>query len=139
MDSLIHTKGGLAVDDRGTVSFVNDFDFKNVKRFYQVTNHRRGFIRAWHGHENEAKYVYVAKGSAKVAAVQEEGEEPTVRVLSDKTPSVLYIPPGYYNGFQTLEEDTIIMFFSTASLDESLGDDMRKDWLTWDVWEDDFR
>jgi dTDP-4-dehydrorhamnose 3,5-epimerase-like enzyme len=139
MDSLTHIKGGLAVDDRGAVRFVNDFDFKNVKRFYQVTNHKRGFIRAWHGHENEAKYVYVAKGTAKVAAVQEDGDEPVVRILSDQSPSVLYIPPGYYNGFQTLEEDTIIMFFSTASLDESLGDDMRKDWLTWDVWEDDFR
>ena len=28
-------KGGLAVDDRGEVGFVNDFDFKEVKRFYK--------------------------------------------------------------------------------------------------------
>ena len=25
-------EGGVAVDDRGQLSFVNDFDFKNVKR-----------------------------------------------------------------------------------------------------------
>jgi hypothetical protein len=25
--------GGLAVDDRGSVSFVNDFNFEGVKRF----------------------------------------------------------------------------------------------------------
>ena len=56
--------GGLAVDDRGVVSFINDFNFSNVKRFYQVENHRQGFIRAWHGHKKEGKYVYVCQGSA---------------------------------------------------------------------------
>jgi dTDP-4-dehydrorhamnose 3,5-epimerase len=40
--------GGIAPDDRGSVRFVNDFDFAKVKRFYQVENHRAGFIRAWH-------------------------------------------------------------------------------------------
>ena len=31
--------GGIATDDRGCVRFVNDFNFKGVKRFYQVENH----------------------------------------------------------------------------------------------------
>ena len=26
--------GGIAVDDRGSVRFVNDFNFENVKRFF---------------------------------------------------------------------------------------------------------
>lgn len=54
-------KGGLAVDDRGTVSFVNDFNFADVKRFYIVENHKQGFVRAWHAHRNESKYVMVVK------------------------------------------------------------------------------
>ena len=45
--------GGIAVDDRGQLRFVNDFNFANVKRFYQVENHRQGFIRAWHGHKKK--------------------------------------------------------------------------------------
>ena len=49
--------GGIAVDDRGQLSFVNDFDFKDVKRFYMVENHEKGFIRAWHGHKKDVKYV----------------------------------------------------------------------------------
>ena len=48
-------KGGLAVDDRGQIAFVNDFDFESVKRFYIVSNHRTGFVRAWHAHRHEAK------------------------------------------------------------------------------------
>ena len=67
--------GGLFADDRGFLRFVNDFDFSNVKRFYQVENHSRGYIRAWHGHNKESKYVYVAKGSALVGAVNLESEE----------------------------------------------------------------
>ena len=30
--------GNVFADGRGYVSFVNDFDFKNVKRFYMVDN-----------------------------------------------------------------------------------------------------
>jgi len=36
-------EGGLAVDDRGTLTFANGFSFAGVKRFYFVSNHTRGF------------------------------------------------------------------------------------------------
>ena len=38
--------GGIAVDDRGALRFINDFAFEGVKRFYCVTNHRAGTVRA---------------------------------------------------------------------------------------------
>ena len=47
--------GGLAVDDRGSLKFINDFALAGYKRFYVVENHKQGFIRAWHGHKHEAK------------------------------------------------------------------------------------
>lgn len=137
----ILTKGGLSVDDRGTVSFVNDFDFKNVKRFYVVENHKQGFIRAWHGHKNESKYVFVVKGSAVVAAVKiDNWENPSKNLqvnrftLSEKTPSVLFIPAGYANGFMSLSEDAKLIFYSTSELKDSLNDDIRFDAHYWDVW-----
>jgi len=148
--------GGVAVDDRGSVSFVNDFDFSDVKRFYQVQNHRRGFIRAWHGHKKEAKYVYVPYGSALIGAIpipnsvymDEMGGDvelipgnkgPEKFILSSKSPKVLYIPAGYANGVMSLEENTIVQFFSTSTLEESLGDDERFDYDKWNIWEEDFR
>jgi len=119
--------GGIFVDDRGPLRFVNDFNFEGVKRFYQVENHERGFIRAWHGHKKEGKYVYVVKGSAWVGVVDMENpKEQEKFVLSDKSPKILFIPPGKYNGFQTLEEGTIIQFFSTSTIEESKGDDFRE-------------
>jgi len=117
--------GNTFVDDRGTLKFINGFNFEGVKRFYQVENHERGFIRAWHGHKKEGKYAYVAKGTAWIGIVDMETKAEEKFVLSAKTPKVLWIPPGKYNGFQTLEEETIIFFFSTVTMDEAKGDDFR--------------
>ena len=134
-------QGGLAVDDRGGVAFVNDFDFAGVKRFYLVTNHRAGFVRAWHAHRREAKYVTVVRGAALVGAVRVEDWDSPARdaevhrhVLSAQRPSVLYIPAGYANGFMSLTEDATLMFFSTSTLEESGGDDIRYDARHWDIW-----
>lgn len=128
--------GGLAVDDRGTVTFVNDFDFKDVKRFYMVENHKEGFVRAWHGHKKEGKYVFVVSGAAIVACVPLEGKwELTRVVLSADKPQVMFIPPGYYNGFKTLTDDTKVIFYSTSTLLESADDDIRERADRWDnVW-----
>jgi dTDP-4-dehydrorhamnose reductase/dTDP-4-dehydrorhamnose 3,5-epimerase-like enzyme len=136
--------GGMAVDDRGSLSFVNDYNFYGVKRFYQVKNFSTNTIRAFHGHLREAKYVYVAEGSAIVAAVKLDNvEDPSKKekvhryVLSDKKPQVLFIPPKYANGFRPLEENTRILFFSTASLEESKGDDYRYpvDYWGQEIWD----
>jgi len=131
--------GGISVDDRGSVRFVNDFDFGDVKRFYQVENHSRGFIRAWHGHKKEGKYVYVTSVSALIGVVNMTTNEISKFVLSDKSPKILWIPPGNFNGFKSLEENTKIIFFSTSSLEESMGDDIRESHDKWNIWLDDYR
>jgi dTDP-4-dehydrorhamnose 3,5-epimerase-like enzyme len=131
--------GGKAVDDRGSVSFVNDFNFTGVKRFYQVENHEIGFIRAWHGHRHEGKYVYVASGAALVGAVHLETEKLSKFVLSADTPKVLWVPPNHANGFMNLRDQTIVIFFSTATMEETKGDDIRFDYNKWDIWQKDYR
>lgn len=126
-------KGDMAVDDRGKVSFVNDFDFKDVKRFYVVENHSKGFVRAWHGHKKEGKYAFVVNGAIKLGWVDMETEVEASRVLSTDKPEIQYIPPGFYNGFKTLTDDAKIIFFSTVTLDEAKDDDYRKPADYWDI------
>lgn len=135
-------EGGLAVDDRGALRFVNDFHFEGVRRFYLVENHQAGFVRAWHAHRREAKYVLVPRGAAIVAAVPidnweapAKGAEVQRYVLSDQKPAVLYIPAGHANGFKSLTADTLLMFFSTATVEESRGDDVRYDAYYWNPWQ----
>lgn len=139
MNEVKLLNGGIAVDDRGSVRFVNDFNFSDVKRFYHVENHRQGFIRAWHGHSKEGKYIYVSSGTALIGVVNMETEQVTKYILSAKQPRILFIPPGNYNGFKNLEENTSIIFFSTSTIEESLGDDIRKPYDEWNIWEEDFR
>jgi dTDP-4-dehydrorhamnose 3,5-epimerase-like enzyme len=134
-------RGGLAIDDRGELGFVNDFRFEGVKRFYTVANHRAGFVRAWHGHRKEGKYVTVVQGAALIgAAPLRDGTHPSPDtpvnryILSANHPSVLFIPPGYFNGFMSLTVDTKLMFFSTATLEESLDDDIRLEAHFWNIW-----
>lgn len=134
-------EGGLAVDDRGRVAFVNDFDFVGVKRFYIVTNHASGFVRAWHAHRREAKYVFIVRGAAVVGAVAiDNWEQPSKDakvhryVLSANRPAILYIPAGYANGFMSLTPDTQMIFFSTSTIEEARIDDVRYDARYWDIW-----
>lgn len=134
-------EGGLGVDDRGSVAFVNGFDFAGVRRFYVVSNHRQGFVRAWHAHRNEAKFASVLSGAAVVGAVRVDNWDapsPSAEVhrfvLSAEKPAVLFIPRGYANGFMSLTDDTRIAFFSTATVEESRSDDVRYDARHWDIW-----
>jgi dTDP-4-dehydrorhamnose 3,5-epimerase len=47
---------------------------------------------------------------------------------------VLYIPAGYANGFMSLTDHAKAIFYSTATLEESLNDDIRFEARTWDPW-----
>ena len=134
--------GDLSADDRGELMFVNQFNMELVKRFYVVSNHKQGFIRAWHAHKVESKYVFIVYGAALISTVQiDNWDNPsndlTVDkfVLTAKKPSILYIPSGYANGFKTLSTYTKIIFFSTSTLKESIDDDYRFDAYKWNPWE----
>lgn len=140
-DKPVLIEGGISVDDRGQIAFVNGFDFEGVRRFYTVSNHRAGFVRAWHGHKKEAKYVTAVAGSALVCAVRivdwglaNPSAHVSRYVLSAAKPAVLYIPPSYANGWMSLVENTRLMFFSTAPLEESIGDDIRLPAKYWNPW-----
>ena len=132
-------KGDCAIDDRGSLTFVNDFDLSGIKRFYQVENHTLHTIRAWHGHRHESKFVYVPKGTALVGAVDLETEAIHKFYLSPRKPGILHIPPNHANGFMNLEPDTIMIFYSTATLEESLADDIRYPYDRWNIWKIEYR
>ena len=134
--------GDLSADDRGELMFVNQFNMELVKRFYVVSNHKQGFIRAWHAHKFESKYVFIVNGTALITTVQiDDWDNPSSDltvdkfVLTAKKPSILYIPSGYANGFKTLSTDTKIIFFSTSTLKDSVDDDYRFDAYKWNPWE----
>jgi len=140
--------GGFAVDDRGQLSFVNGFAFEAVQRFYMVENFTTEVVRAFHGHLKEEKFLLVVKGAIIAAAVQfgdpanpNRNAKPHRFVLSDRQPQILHVPAGYANGFRAIEPGTRVIFFSSATLEESGKDDFRFPFDYWGtgLWEVEFR
>ena len=134
--------GGTSVDDRGRLVYINDLKLGKVKRFYVVSNHDLGTVRAWHGHWKEGKFIFVVSGAAMIGVVKisdwfQPGRDPHKLVLSADVPHMIYVPPGCAQGAKSLEPGTKIMYFSTASLAESQDDDYRWPWDYWgaDFWE----
>ena len=133
-------EGSIAIDDRGEVRFVNQFDLAahNIHRIYFTSNHCAGTVRAWHGHKHESKCVTAVTGSALVCTVPLNGLEIEVErfVLSANKPTVLMIPCGYANGWKSLTSDCRLLWFSSATLAESREDDIRFDVYKWlNPWE----
>lgn len=142
-------EGNIFIDDRGEISFINQFGreyFSEIKRFYIVSNHKKDFIRAWHGHKNESKYVLCLSGSAWIRYVKiDDWQKPSKSLeikqtfLSEKKPSILYIPGGYVNGFMSLTDNMKLMFLSPSTLEESVKDDYRFAFDYWDEWKIKYR
>lgn len=139
-------RGNKFSDDRGYLSFINDFQLEGYKRFYIVDNHSAGFIRAWHGHLLEDKAVLCLSGAALIGVVpiSETGghiERSVAKTytLSHEIPSILKIPRGHANGFKSLTSDCKLLFFSSSTLEESQGDDYRFAYDAWNVWEEKYR
>ena len=128
-------------DERGRVTFVNDFDMTEVKRSYVVTNTLLKTVRAWHGHVSEKKWITVQKGEFLVCIVKVDSFENPNQTTEVKEyvlnaeNSVLFIPGGYANGAMNLTDENEIRYFSSASLKESSNDDFRIDAQFWNPWE----
>jgi len=127
------------IDDRGFLyQIYGNYEgkFPELKRVYVVGNFGKGIIRGFHKHKEEWKGYFVVSGSAKFVVVDEDKNISTY-ILSPRRPYVLIVPPGYFHGWISLEENTILIGLSNRSLEHSLKDDIRIDPFTYgkEVWE----
>jgi dTDP-4-dehydrorhamnose 3,5-epimerase len=87
-----------------------------------AVNLRRGTIRGLHYQTapfEEAKIVRVVRGAAWDVAVDLRPDSPTYRhwcglELAAETRRMVYIPPGFAHGYQTLTDDTEVLYFVSA-------------------------
>ena len=126
--------GKRLFDDRGSVRFNNNLNFKRIKRFYTVHNYSKNFIRAWHGHMYEEKFIGCIKGTFQISAVKIDNLKKTKKknkiftyFLNQSDNDFIYIPKGFANGSMSLEDNSELLIFSTSSVEESLKDDIRYD------------
>lgn len=133
-------QGGNFVDHRGTISYVNDFSFEAIKRFYIISNSEEHPIRAWQGHKLDAKNFYCVYGSFKIHFVKVDNwDNPskdlvieTIEVSASDS-KIVHIPAGYANAIESLEKDSKLMSFSTLALTHVKDDDVRYEMDYWQI------
>ena len=125
-------QGGNFSDHRGTISYVNDFSFAEIERFYIISNSYENPIRAWQGHKLDAKNFYCIAGSFKIHFVKiDNWDNPSKNLIvetiyvSELESKVVHIPAGYANAIESLETNSKLISFSTLPLANVKGDDVR--------------
>jgi dTDP-4-dehydrorhamnose 3,5-epimerase len=131
-----------AVDERGSFSraycrreFAEDgIDFVPVQISFSA-NTRRGTLRGLHFQappQSEAKLVSCIRGAAFDVAVDLRADSPTYGhwsavELTSASRKALYIPPGCAHGFQTLEDETELLYLISEFYDPALQRGVRWD------------
>lgn len=125
-------QGGNFSDHRGTISFVNDFSFQDIERFYIISNSDENPIRAWQGHKLDTKNFYCISGSFKIHFIKiDNWENPSkdlvieTILVTESDSKVVHIPAGYANAIESLESNSKLISFSTLPLTGVIDDDVR--------------
>lgn len=134
---VIWIAGGMAKDERGSVSFVNDFDMARVRRMYRVSNSSSRPFRGWVAHRIEQKWFMPVSGRVSILLVKLDSfEAPSHNlkvecvVLDEGKPGVLHVPGGFAIGIRGETQNASVLVFSDRRLN-SIPDD------TW-RWEADY-
>lgn len=122
-------KGGFHRDNRGHISFVNDFKFDEIERFYIICNSDEHPLRAWQGHKIDNKFFYCIQGKVRVHFVKIDNWESPSKdlkvesiVLTTEENNILHIPEGYANAIESLESKAKLISFTTLPL-TNVGED----------------
>ena len=125
-------QGGNFSDHRGTISYVNDFKFSDIERFYIISNSEGNPIRAWQGHKLDTKNFYCLTGSFNIHFIKIDNWENPSKELTVETiyvsandSKMVHIPAGYANAIESLEKDSKLISFSTLPLANVGDDDVR--------------
>ena len=129
-------------DDRGyfaRVACADEFAAAGIDAVYPQAsvshNTRAGTLRGMHfqrAPHAEAKVVRVTRGAVFDVIIDLRPESPSFRrwqgfELSAGNGRMLYIPKGFAHGFQTLEDETDMLYLITPAFVPGFGDGVRFD------------
>jgi len=118
-------KGSAHTDERGCITYNNDFNASSVKRIYFIENKSIDFQRGWQGHKIEQRWFTATNGSFEVTLIKIKDWEnpkstgfPISFILEHSTMDVLHVPAGYISRIQALIENSKLMAMSDYTLGE---------------------
>ncbi|MCU7615084.1 WxcM-like domain-containing protein [Chryseobacterium sp. GMJ5] len=118
-------------DERGIITYNNDFDLSQIKRIYTIENHSTDFIRGWQGHKIEQRWFACMKGSFEISVIIVDdfiypSRKVTIQkyLLKDDVLTYLHIPSGCITAIQAKEENSKLLVLADYSLGE-INDEYR--------------
>ncbi|CAM3324140.1 WxcM-like domain-containing protein [Empedobacter stercoris] len=118
-------KGNRHEDERGIITYNNDFDATQIKRIYTIENHSVDFIRGWQGHKIEQRWFAAMKGSFEIAVIKvDDFNNPSPHLpvqtfsLADEALTYLHIPAGCITAIQAKEENSKLLVLADYALGE---------------------
>ncbi|MCT2564648.1 WxcM-like domain-containing protein [Chryseobacterium herbae] len=124
-------EGGKYSDERGSLTFNNNFNASEIKRMYCIENADTKFIRGWTGHKIEQRWFSVLQGHFLIRLIKIDNWEKPLKELSvlrfeidSENLNVLHIPRGYASAIQAQKENSKLLVMADYSLGE-IDDDYR--------------
>ncbi len=118
-------KGKRHQDERGVITYNNDFDASLVKRVYTIENHSTDFIRGWQGHQVEQRWFACMKGSFEISVIKVDdfinpSKDLTIQkyVLMNDVLTYLHIRSGYITAIKATEEGSKLLVLADYGLGE---------------------
>src|SRR5690606_27156952 len=122
-------KGGVSLDRRGQIRYVNEFDMSIVKRFYLIKNADTELIRGWRAHRIEDRWFYVISGSFEFNIIQiDNWDQPSVGLpiqrynLSAAELQLIHLPAGYGTAIRAIDENSELLVFANYGLEHASSD-----------------
>lgn len=123
-------QGSKHSDQRGTLSFWNDFDMQSIKRMYVIENADTQLLRGWRGHQIEQRWFYVILGSFNIQLVKIDDwvtPKPTLAQISYELVAaenmILHVPAGYASAIQALTLGAKLLVLGDHPLENAKNDD----------------
>lgn len=118
-------------DERGIITYNNDFNASQIKRIYTIENHSTDFIRGWQGHKVEQRWFACMKGSFSISVIAvDDFKNPSKNLtvekylLTDDVLTYLHIPSGYITAIQARENNSKLLVLADFDLGE-INDEFR--------------
>lgn len=126
-------KGNVHKDERGTITYNNEFDASSIKRIYTIENRDTGFVRGWQGHAVEQRWFACVKGSFRISVIAVDSfQKPSKGLpredfyLEDDALTYLHVPAGCITAIQAEESDSKLLVLADYAMGE-IKDEYRFD------------
>lgn len=118
-------------DERGIITYNNDFDASQIKRIYTIENKSLDFIRGWQGHKIEQRWFACVKGSFEISVIVVDdftnpSKNLTVKkyLLTANVLTYLHIHAGCITAIKAKENDSKLLVLADYDMGE-ISDEYR--------------